>query len=159
MGELAINHFAIRSQNADMTRDFFMKTLDLVPGPRPNFPFPGYWLYKSDSDHSSYLNAVIHIVGINPNDKAGLIQYLGDRELPTLHGTGAIDHLAFFATGLEKMLDHLTQLGVPFRERLVPTIGLHQLFLDDPNGIVIELNYPAHERTDLDKKNQETTNA
>jgi excinuclease UvrABC ATPase subunit len=30
-----------------------------------------------------------------------------------------------------------------------PSIGLHQLFLDDPNGIVVELNYPATETTDL----------
>lgn len=157
MGELAINHVAIRSPDADKTRDFFTQTLDLVPGPRPEFPFPGYWLYKTDSDHANYLNAVVHIVGIDPNDKAGLIQYLGDRELPTLYGTGAIDHVAFFATGLEKMLAHLAQNKIPCRERLVPTIGLHQLFLDDPNGIVIELNYPAHERTDLDKKNLLTT--
>jgi len=41
---------------------------------------------------------------------------------------------------------------VQYRERLVPTIKLHQLFLEDPNGITIELNYPAHERTDLDSK-------
>ena len=155
MGELVINHLAIRSPDAEKTRDFFMKTLDLVPGPRPNFPFPGYWLYKSDSDHSSYLNAVVHIVGIDPNDKEGLIQYLGDRELPELHGTGVIDHIAFFATGLEEMLQHLTNINIPVRERLVPSIGLHQVFLDDPNGIVIELNYPAHERTDLDKKVQQ----
>jgi catechol 2,3-dioxygenase-like lactoylglutathione lyase family enzyme len=155
MGELVINHLAIRSPDAEKTRDFFMKTLDLVPGPRPNFPFPGYWLYKSDSDHSVYLNAVVHIVGIDPNDKEGLIQYLGDRELPTLHGTGAIDHIAFFATGLEAMLEHLAKLSVPVRERLVPTIGLHQVFLEDPNGIVVELNYPAHERTDLDEKMQQ----
>jgi catechol 2,3-dioxygenase-like lactoylglutathione lyase family enzyme len=49
MSELVINHVAIRSPDAEMTRDFFMKTLNLVPGPRPDFPFPGYWLYKSDS--------------------------------------------------------------------------------------------------------------
>jgi len=57
------------------------------------------------------------------------------------------------------MLGHLSDLGIPCRERLVPTIGLHQLFLDDPNGIVIELNYPAHERTDLDLKIQQTAKA
>jgi catechol 2,3-dioxygenase-like lactoylglutathione lyase family enzyme len=155
MGELVINHLAIRSPDAEKTRDFFMKTLDLTPGPRPNFPFPGYWLYKSDSDHSNYLNAVVHIVGIDPNDKEGLIGYLGDRELPELHGTGAIDHIAFYATGLEEMLKHLAKINIPVRERLVPAIGLHQVFLDDPNGIVIELNYPAHERTDLDEKTQQ----
>jgi hypothetical protein len=32
----------------------------------------------------------------------------------------------------------------------VPSIGLHQLFLDDPNGVVVELNYPAAEKQALD---------
>ena len=34
-----------------------------------------------------------------------------------------------------------------FRERTVPNIGLHQLFLSDPDGVVIELNFPAAEHT------------
>jgi hypothetical protein len=29
---------------------------------------------------------------------------------------------------------------------------LHQVFIEDPTGIVIELNYPANERTDLNTK-------
>jgi hypothetical protein len=28
---------------------------------------------------------------------------------------------------------------------------LHQLFLDDPNGIVVELNYPFAEKQALDR--------
>jgi len=35
--------------------------------------------------------------------------------------------------------------GTLFRERTVPDLGLHQLFIDDPNGVTIELNYPASE--------------
>ena len=66
MSELVINHLAIRSPDATATRDFFKKTLALIEGPRPDFPFPGFWLYKEDSDLSSYLNAVIHIVAIDP---------------------------------------------------------------------------------------------
>jgi hypothetical protein len=34
----------------------------------------------------------------------------------------------------------------------VPVIGLHQVFMDDPNGVVIELNYPSQEKTELDAK-------
>jgi hypothetical protein len=43
---------------------------------------------------------------------------------------------------------------VPCRQRTVPEIKLHQLFLDDPSGVVIELNYPAQEKADLDLKNK-----
>ena len=66
-----------------------------------------------------------------------------------MKGSGALDHIAFFANGLAGMLAHLRAQAVVFRERTVPSIGLHQLFLDDPCGIVIELNYPASEQAAL----------
>jgi len=45
------------------------------------------------------------------------------------------------------MLQQLKQKKVPHRERSVPDLNLHQVFFDDPSGVVIELNYPAHEAT------------
>ena len=51
---------------------------------------------------------------------------------------------------LVKPLQHLEQLGISCRQRLVPGLSLYQLFLDDPDGVVIELNYPAHEKAALD---------
>jgi catechol 2,3-dioxygenase-like lactoylglutathione lyase family enzyme len=144
---LAINHFSIRTLDLDATRTFYETVLGLTVGPRPEFPFPGLWMYAGN--HDTYTNAVVHIIGMDPNDPVGLRNYLGDREPSSLHGTGAVDHVAFFATGLGKMLQHLRGIGVPARERTVPTLGLHQLFLDDPNGVVIELNYPAAEKSAL----------
>ena len=63
-----------------------------------------------------------------------------------------MDHIALFDTGLEEKLSQLRTLGIPVRERTVPIIGLHQLFMDDPNGVVIELNYPVQEKSALDAK-------
>jgi hypothetical protein len=91
------------------------------------------------------------------NDPEGLRKYLGERDVSSMHGSGAVDHIAFFATGLEAMLKHLQAIGVDCRERTVPSIGLHQLFLDDPTGIVIELNYPEAESTALQAKNKAAT--
>ena len=39
------------------------------------------------------------------------------------------------------MLKRLKARDVGFRERAIPTMSLHQLFLEDPNGVTIELNY------------------
>ena len=142
---LALNHFSIRTLDLDATRRFYESVLGLTVGPRPNFPFPGLWMYQGE--HSSYLNAVVHVIGMDPHDPEGLKRYLGDRDPSTLRGTGAVDHVAFFATGLAGMRSHLRKLGVATRERTVPDLGLHQVFLDDPNGVVIELNYPAAEQT------------
>lgn len=139
---LTINHFSIRTTDLEASRRFYADVLGLTVGPRPAFPFPGLWMYRGD--HGDVANAVVHIIGTDRTEEKGLDGYLGERD-ETLHGTGTIDHVAFFADGLSTMLAHLQSSGVEFRQRTVPSIGLHQVFLDDPNGVVIELNYPATE--------------
>lgn len=145
---LSLNHYSIRTTDLDACRHFYANVLGLTIGPRPEFPFPGLWMYSGS--HDQYAHAAVHIIGIDPNEPGGLDDYLGTREESALQGTGTIDHVAFFADGLEAMLKHLSTLNVEFRERSVPGIGLYQLFLDDPNGVVIELNYPAAEKAALD---------
>ena len=145
---LSLNHFSIRTLDLPATKDFYVSVLGLEDGPRPEFPFPGYWLYQGPA--SEYANAAVHIIGIDPKDDSGLTNYLGDRDAEKLRGSGALDHVAFFATGLKEMLQRLQAKGIEPRRRDVPGIGLHQLFLDDPNGIVVELNYPLAEIQALD---------
>ena len=150
MSNLSLNHFSIRSLEIKKTSEFFSKVLGLTVGPRPDFPFPGVWLYNGDE--SDWANAVLHLIAIDKNDPEGLKKYLGDRDPSSLHGSGAVDHIAFFAKGLEEKIALLKSLNVPYRERTVPVLKLHQIFLDDPNGVVIELNYPAAEKAALDAK-------
>lgn len=151
MNTLSLNHFSIRSLEIEKTTKFYTQLLGLTIGPRPEFPFPGIWLYNGADNE--WANAVLHLIEIDKNDPNGLKQYLGERDPATLHGSGAVDHIAFFATGLEEKLRLLQRLDIDFRERSVPVIKLHQIFLEDPNGIVIELNYPADEKSALDLKN------
>ncbi len=141
---LSLNHFSIRTTDIVASRAFYEKVLGLTVGPRPDFPFPGLWMYNGD--HAHVANAMVHIIGIDKNNPDGLKQYLGEMDEAKLHGSGAVDHIALMTTGLAQMLTHLKQLGVPCRERTVPAIHLHQVFVDDPSGIVIELNYPAAEK-------------
>jgi len=139
-----LNHFSIRTLDLAATEKFYTEVMGFTVGPRPPFPFPGLWLYNGD--HGSYNNAVVHIIGIDRDDPEGLKQYLGDRDTATLAGgTGTVDHIAFSATGLREMRARLARLGVACRERTVPSLDLRQVFLDDPSGVVIELNYPATE--------------
>lgn len=140
-----LSHYSIRTLDLDATRKFYTEVLGFTVGPRPPFKFPGLWLYNGD--HALYDNAIVHIIGIDANDPQGLKDYLGDRDPGSLKGgTGTFDHIAFTATDVQGMLVHLKRTGAPFRERMVPDLNLHQVFLDDPNGVVIELNYPANEK-------------
>ena len=146
--ELSLNHYSIRTMDLGACESFYCGVLGLKIGPRPPFPFPGLWLYTGDT--SVWANAAVHIIGIDRNDPQGLQNYLGDRDETALKGTGTIDHVAFFATGLVETLQRLHAHGIEPRERTVPLLGLHQVFVDDPNGVVVELNVPAAEKAALD---------
>jgi len=140
---LVLNHFSIRTPDLAACERFYCRALGMRVGPRPPFPFPGLWLYPEGLD--DYAQASVHIIGVDRDDPEGLKQYLGERDEAGLRGNGCVDHLAFFATGLAAMRARLAAMGIAARERAVPLLGLHQLFVDDPNGVVVELNFPATE--------------
>lgn len=130
-----LDHCSIRTVKLDETRDFFVDVLGMIDGDRPDFDFPGNWLYVDGKP-------VVHLVGIDPDDPSGLIEYLGgDIDADSLQGSGAFDHLAFRAKNPGKLIKTLEANGIKYRERKVPDLDLFQLFIVDPNGITVELNY------------------
>ena len=142
---MAINrlaHYSVRTTDIEASRRFYVEVLGFRVGFRPPFQFPGLWLYQDD-DESDF--GVVHLVGIDLTDPSGLQEYLGDKAADSLHGSAAVDHLAFLASNWREMRDRMDSAGLAFRERTVPALGLHQVFVEDPSGITIELNYPAAE--------------
>lgn len=135
-------HFSVRTTNLEASRDFYCDVLGFKEGYRPQFPFPGHWLYQG-GDEADY--GVVHLVGIDPDNPEGLKDYLGDKPPASLQGSAAIDHLAFTASNLAAMRQRLVQAGISYRERTVPSLQLHQVFLEDPSGVTIELNFAAAE--------------
>lgn len=135
-------HFSVRTTDLDASRRFYSGILGFKEGFRPPFKFPGAWMYLG-GDEAEY--GVVHLIGIDKNDPQGLIEYLGDKDPSSLHGSAAVDHLAFLATDLKGMVERLNSAGLEYRERSVPSLGLHQVFIEEPSGITIELNFPAEE--------------
>ena len=130
-----LDHYSIRTEHLAETEAFYTTVLGLSTGPRPNFPFPGVWLYHEGT-------AVVHVVGIDRNDPEGLKTYLGDKAMDSTPGTGTIDHIAFTGRDVEGMRARFREAGVTYRDRTVPSLNLEQVFLEDPNGVTIELNFP-----------------
>ena len=128
-----LEHFLIQVTDMAATRDWYVKTLGFQEGPHPDFKFPVCWLYLDGKD-------VIHVTEGGRNTSENRKRYLGQQS-DALEGTGVIDHMAFRCTGLEQMLEHLKKSGVDFKQRQVDDQGVYQLFLFDPNGIKIELNF------------------
>ncbi|MBR8256274.1 VOC family protein [Burkholderia ambifaria] len=148
-------HYSIRTTDLEKSRQFYTQVLGFREGFRPPFNFPGIWLYNGD-DESEF--GVVHIIGIDPNDPEGLIAYLGDKDLPQT-GTGTVDHIAFLATGLEQFWAKLRDAGYAWRDRTVPSLGLHQVFVEDPSGVTIEVNFPADEAIALNQVTPAATTA
>ena len=119
-----LDHFNIRTRKLDDTVRFYEDVMGLEKGPRPNFAFPGAWMYSEGK-------AVVHIVDISRTDEA---------QKPD---SGVVHHVAFASRGFDDMRSRLQSKKMPFDARQVPGGDLWQIFVDDPNGVMIELNYEA----------------
>lgn len=136
-----IEHFLVQTADMEKTRDWYVRVLGMRVGPNPDFKFPVCWLYIGDKD-------VVHVTEGGKDVSENRKKYVGQQS-EALSGSGVVDHIAFRATGLRETIEHLRSLGVEFRQRQVNDQGLYQLFLFDPNGIKIELNFPNAEAEGL----------
>ena len=136
-----IEHFLIQTESIDRTCDWYVRVLGMHVGPNPDFKFPVRWLYLGDKD-------VVHVTEGGATVSENRKRYVGQESQAT-SGSGAVDHIAFRATGLREMIAHLNSLGVDFKQRQVDDQGLYQLFMFDPNGVKIELNYSNAEAKGL----------
>jgi catechol 2,3-dioxygenase-like lactoylglutathione lyase family enzyme len=124
MPATAMNHFTILTDQLDDTVKFYRDLLELQPGERPPFKFPGAWMYSKGE-------AILHIIAGNP--------------LPEQRA-GVIDHMAFSATGLLATLEKLKARNIEYDLRHLPGSGVWQLFFHDPNGAKVELDFEPSER-------------
>jgi len=119
-----LDHFNIRTRKLADTVRFYEDVLGLEKGPRPNFAFPGAWMYSEGK-------AVVHLVDIAATDE------------PQKADSGVVHHVAFVSRGFDGMKQRLNSRGMQFEARQVPGGDLWQIFVNDPNGVMIELNYEA----------------
>ncbi len=115
-----LDHINIGTSRLEETKRFFMEGLGLTEGWRPPFPFGGAWLYLDG-------RAVVHLV---------------ERSAPLRPSIeAALDHFAFEAVGYDETVERLQAGGIEFGAVNVPGSPIRQLFLEDPNGVRIELNF------------------
>lgn len=117
-----IDHVNIATPDLKATRDFFVDVLGLEEGPRPDFGFPGYWLYAGG-------RAIVHLQlaqgPVGPSKDS------------------ALNHAAFEVEDLGAVAARLDALGVAYRSFAPPGGAVRQLFLEDPNGVFVEVNSPT----------------
>ncbi|KAF1020026.1 MAG: hypothetical protein GAK30_02731 [Paracidovorax wautersii] len=138
-----LGHYSVRTSDLAASRRFYVDVLGLREGYRPPLDFPGAWLYQGADDADDADHGVVHLIGTEGAGQ-GLTAYLGARA-DSGQGSGALDHLAFLATGAEELVGRLARAGIAYRDRTLPDLGLRQLFFVDPSGLTIEMNFPASE--------------
>jgi catechol 2,3-dioxygenase-like lactoylglutathione lyase family enzyme len=129
-----LDHVLVLTDDLAGSRDFYRDLLGLVDGERPSLEFPGHWLYAGGApcvhlaEREPYL-AHARTLGLAPVS-------------PQAAGSGTVDHIAFLAPDYEATLERLAAAGVRAVPNTVPGAGIRQLFVQDPNGVTLEINLP-----------------
>ena len=126
-----LQHYTIEPSDLERTKDFYCDVLGLENGDRPPLGFPGYWLYSGGV-------ATVHLMGTR-KPREGIVVRGTEKKY---EDTGRFDHIAFAATDVDGVRKRLQSKNVKFRESIVPRTGATQIFLYDPDGVGVELNFP-----------------
>ncbi|MEM7094951.1 MAG: VOC family protein [Actinomycetota bacterium] len=121
MGIHGIDHVNIDTCHPEETVAFYSDVLGLVNRPdlRPDFGFPGAWLFLDDV-------AVVHLNFIDADERFGQ--------------RSAFNHIAFEGSDFDGMCALLDERGTEYRTSIRDEIGLRQIFVDDPNKVRVEIN-------------------
>lgn len=120
----AFDHVNIRTNNLDAMISWYANVLDLHAGPRPDFGFPGAWLYLGDQ-------AIIHLVEVDGQPKAA--------------GDVTLEHFALRATNMADFLAALETNGVEAGISAVPSLPIVQVNIFDPDGNHIHIDFDSAE--------------
>jgi len=129
-----LQHFTIEPSDLERTKAFYCDVLGLEDGDRPPLGFPGYWLYSGGV-------ATVHLLG-ERKPREGIVVRGTEKKFDD---TGRFDHIAFAATDLAGVRARLQKHNVTYREQVVPRTGAGQIFLYDPDGVGVELNFDPDE--------------
>ncbi|WP_170387592.1 VOC family protein [Ruegeria atlantica] len=105
---------------------WYAEVLGLKPGARPDFPFPGAWLYAGD-------DAVVHLVGQEGTPNVGSEVKL------------KLEHFALSATGLSAFEEKLISCQIQYRKTDVQGAGKVQIHVADPDGNHIHIDFEETE--------------
>lgn len=132
MAVVAINHIHIRSTDIAATAAFFRDVLDMTPKAPPGAESMehGCWLHDT-ADHP-----IIHVGSASAH-------YPSDDIYPftPMRGGASVHHIALECENLPHMTNKLNKAGLKFTVNEIPQISLTQIFVEEANGILLELNF------------------
>jgi catechol 2,3-dioxygenase-like lactoylglutathione lyase family enzyme len=131
----AWDHYTVRSRDADASWAFYEQALGLNVRKREGFSVPAFIVSIADRE-------VVHVFQASPEMESIFAKLPPADDLRGLN-TGRLHHVEFWATDLPAMRERLSAHGVQVKERTLP--DKHQLQMNDPDGIEVNLNFPLSE--------------
>lgn len=113
-----VDHINIRTADLDRCRAFYCDVLGFEDGWRPPFESPGAWLYAGRAP-------LLHVT-VTDDPRTG---------------ESAVDHVAFAVKGYDEITKWLGKRDIAFESHGVPETLIHQVFIEDPDGVSVELNF------------------
>lgn len=106
-----LNHYFVRAKDLERSRTFYCDVLGFDVMPRPDFPFPGYWLGVGGK-----IQVHMGPHGI-PNSE---LYYLGTTAESATSNSGSVDHIAFLATDRTRLRSVSQPLDCPCASVICP---------------------------------------
>jgi len=127
----ALDHVNVITADLEGSVRFYSGLFGLEPrdGPPPLTHENARWMYDAAG------RAVIHINSLE-------CPRAYDREVRA-GPTGALHHVALRCSGYEELRARLASYGLEHRINVVAAVGLRQIFVLDPNQVLLELNFFA----------------
>ena len=124
-----IDHINIRSDRMEESAAFYERLLELRRSAPPGMSgLEAIWMCDASNHPIVHLNA--------PPDDEPPRRRSDD--------TGSLDHVAFDCQGHDRIVATLEEMGAAYDCNFVAAIGLRQIFVKDPNGVRLELNFAAN---------------
>ncbi|MEP1205766.1 MAG: VOC family protein [Rhizobiaceae bacterium] len=117
-----LDHVNLRTTQLDKMIDWYTNILGMRSGPRPNFGFPGAWMYSGD-------DAVVHLVQVEGDAGHGSEEQL------------KLEHFALTASGRDSFEARLNTAGEKFEIAEVKDFGITQYNVWDPDGNHIHIDF------------------
>ncbi len=127
---MRLDHVNLRTADLEGMVAWYGRVLDMHPGPRPGFAFPGAWLYVGG-------HPIVHLLGVETDPGADP----ADLQL---------EHFSISAKGLKNLLATLEADGAPCRLARIRDFGIVQVNIHDSDGNHIHIDFDAAEAEGLD---------
>ena len=121
-----LDHVNLRTIQLENMINWYREVLGMRVGDRPNFPFPGAWMYANDI-------VMVHLIGIDGPEGIGSEAHL------------KLEHFAFSASGLHEFEDKLKAMDIEYRRVDLSAFKLVQINIWDPDGNHIHVDFAADE--------------